>query len=130
MNTAELTALHAETIQAAVTARTRANITRRASTLWEDGYTAQETMHGLYVRCFLICSPKNDTYRVKVSKTFAEPGTPFGSSCSCPCFETFRTCKHLEALSLWVDVDDAAEAQADRYDADCADADTDPYAEF
>ena len=130
MNTAELTALHAETIQDIKSARTLANITRRASTLWEDGYIAQETMHGLYVRCFIVRAPKGDTYRVKVSKTPAEPGTAFGSSCSCPCFSTFRTCKHLEALSLWVDTDNAAEAQADRYDAECTDCDDDPYAEF
>ena len=98
MNTAELTALHAETIHAAQVAQTLANITRRASGLWENGYVAQETMHGLYVRCFLVRSPKGKTYRVKVSLTTAEPGTAFGSSCSCPCFVTFRTCKHLEAM--------------------------------
>lgn len=129
MLTAELRDLLNEDSAARYQARTLASIARRAENLLDSGYTAQETMNGLYVRCFVIESPERRTYRVKVSKTHAAPGTPFGSFCSCPCFDKLRTCKHLQAMTAWVDSDDRAQAQAAEYDAR-RDNDDDPYAEF
>ena len=62
MNSAELTALHTETLtetwNEARHARTLANIARRASRLFDVGYTATETMNGLYVRAFQVASPE------------------------------------------------------------------------
>ena len=135
MNTltnAELTELHTETLSEIAHARTMANITRRASRLFfEDGYTAYENIPGDYVRCFRVTSPKGDTYNVKVSKAPAAPGTFFGSRCSCPCFVKELTCKHLQALQMMIDNEDA---QCNAYDAMIASAECstgcDPYAEF
>ena len=126
LNSAELTALHTETVSEAAHARTLANIARRASRLWEVGYTATETMSGLYVRCFQVTSPEGMSYRVKVSKTPAAPSTFFGSRCSCPCFEKELTCKHLQAVEVMIGQEDA---QIAAYEAR-QDNDDDPYAEL
>ena len=112
MNTAELTALLNEDR----TARLMANITRRASTLFSDGYTATLTMNGLYVKSFQVTAPKGNRYSVKLSKTNAEPGTLFGDKCSCPCFAEHKTCKHLQALRLELEQEAAWDAQAERED--------------
>ena len=126
MNSAELTALHTETIEAARHARTLANIARRASRLFEVGYTVKETMTGLYVRSFQVTSPEGNTYSVKVSKTPAAPGSFFGSRCSCLCFEKELTCKHLQAVELMIAQEDAMLAE---YEAR-QNNDDDAYAEF
>lgn len=127
MNSAELTALHTETLNETRNegrrARLLANIARRAARLWEDGYTATETMNGQYVTCFRVHSPEGKTYTVKVSKTMAAPGTFYGSKCDCPCFADNLTCKHLLACTERVDADAAAEAQAAEHDAQEADRD-------
>ena len=126
MNSAELTALHTETLNEAARARTLTNIARRASRLFEVGYTVKETMSGLYVRCFQVTSPEGKGYGVKVSKTNAAPGTFFGSRCSCPAFAEYTTCKHLQAVGLMI----AQEAaQVAEYEAR-QDNDDDPYAEL
>ena len=126
MNSAELTALHTETINEVRRARLLANITRRAAILFEVGYTAKETLTGLYVRAFQVTSPEGKTYRVKISKTPAEPGTFFGSGCNCPCFEKETTCKHLLAIENMIAQEDA---QISEYEAR-QDNDDDAYAEF
>lgn len=126
MNSAELTALHTETLNEARRARTLENITRRAATLFNVGYTSKETMTGLYVRSFQVTSPEGKTYRVKISKTPAAPGTFFGSGCNCPCFEQLTTCKHLQAIELMIAEEEALVAE---YEAR-QDSDDDPYAEF
>jgi uncharacterized Zn finger protein len=92
MNTAELTELHNETIAEARFARTLENITRRAATLFTDGYSARDITG--QNKHFLVGSPKGDLYTVH-----AEPGeAPFQPSCSCPAFARFDTCKHLQAV--------------------------------
>ncbi|MBV9851038.1 MAG: hypothetical protein JO250_15310 [Armatimonadetes bacterium] len=124
MNTAELTALHTETLNEARRARLLTNITRRAETLFTTGgYTATQTMDGQYAACFLVVSPEGRRYTVKVSRTMAAPGTFYGSKCSCPCFEKELTCKHLLACTARVEADAAAEAQAAEHDAQEADRD-------
>lgn len=126
MNTAELTAIHTETLAEVSRARTLANIARRASRLFEVGYTATETMSGLYVRTFQVTSPEGHCYRVKVSKTPAAPGSFFGSGCSCPCFEKELTCKHLQGVELMIaQEDDMCAGYEARQDND-----DDRYAEF
>ena len=62
LTSAELTALHTETLNEVRRARLLANITRRAALLFEVGYTAKETLTGLYVRAFLVTSPEGKTY--------------------------------------------------------------------
>ena len=104
-------------------ARTLANIARRAATLFQDGYTATETMNGLYATCFRVRSPKGKVYTVKVSRTMAEPGTFYGSKCSCPCFADHLACKHLLACTERVEANAADEAQAAEHDAQEADRD-------
>lgn len=97
LNNVELTALHSETLNGFRLSRLMSAIARRAENLWIDGYTAKQTMNGLYVSCFQVASPEGKTYAVKVSRAAAEPGTTFGSKCSCPCFAEHKTCKHLLA---------------------------------
>ena len=109
MNSAELTALHIETINDARRARLLANITRRAAILFEVGYTAKETLTGLYVRTFQVTSPEGKTYRVKLSAGNAEPGTFLGSGCTCPCFENEAVCKHLLAVERMTREDEEAD---------------------
>ncbi|MGI4790374.1 MAG: hypothetical protein ACRYFS_16165 [Janthinobacterium lividum] len=90
----ELTALHTETIGAAQKAaresRTLANISRRASTLIEDGYQVRSYAG---TDLHIVESPKGDKYSVW-------HGATAGFSCSCPCFLNWNTCKHLEAIDL------------------------------
>ena len=111
MNSAELTTLHTETLNEARRARLLANITRRAAILFEVGYTAKETLTGLYVRSFQVTSPEGKTYRVKLSAGNAEPGTFLGSGCNCPCFEKEMTCKHLLAVEKMVREEEEADEQ-------------------
>lgn len=110
MTSAELTALLNDDRRAC----TLANITRRASRLFDDGYTAALTMNGLYVKAFQVLSPEGKRYSVKLSKTHAPAGSFFASKCSCPAFAEYDTCKHLEAIAM----QDAQErAQEAAYDA-------------
>ncbi len=97
MTNNEMTAFLASEAIARAEARTLANIARRASSLFSDGYTAQQTADGL----FLVTSPAGDFYSVRVSDLPA--GELFGSSCSCPCFESRKTCKHLQALVMAIE---------------------------
>lgn len=98
LNTAELTELHAETVNAARAARTLANIARRAQTLLEDGYQVRS-----YDDLHIVESPEGNKYAVW-------HGAEVGFSCSCPCFEKLTTCKHLQAIDLMKQ--DAADADA------------------
>ena len=92
-------------------ARTLANISRRAQTLFTDGgYSALPLGAGRYC----IFSPKGDTYAVLISDT---PDCEiFGSSCSCPCFESRRTCKHLQAVLLSIEEGAELDKEQDAYD--------------
>ena len=126
LTSAELTALHTETINEARRTRTLENISRRASRLWEVGYTVKQTMTGLYVRSFQVTSPEGKAYNVKISQTPAAPGTFFGSGCNCPCFEKETTCKHLQAIEMMIAQEDAEVAA---YEAR-QDNDDDAYAEW
>ena len=120
LNTAELTALHTETLadmsaQAQI-ARTLTNISRRAATLLTTGgYTAELFAGGLYH----VYGPQGQHYM-----TTCDP--IMGYHCDCPAFATYTTCKHLEAIDLM----QRDEAQASAYDLLHADADDDAYAEF
>jgi hypothetical protein len=88
MNTAEINQTTAEIIEA----RTLANISRRAVTLFEDGYTLRDLTG--QNKHFLVGSPKGDLYTVH-----AEAGeAPFQPCCSCPAFGKHETCKHLQAV--------------------------------
>lgn len=94
MNTAELTALHTATLTAmneeARTSRTLASITRRAQTLFTDGYTVETgRVDGLYY----VAGPQGQEYQVNV-------GTALGDCCDCPAFARYDTCKHYEAVEL------------------------------
>lgn len=60
--TAELTVLLNEHSAARLEARTQANISRRAVTLFEDGYKARCVAPEL----FLVTSPQGDVYGVRV----------------------------------------------------------------
>ena len=116
MNTAELTALHTETLTEAQIARTLANITRRAQTLLtEGGYKAEEFATGLYH----VHGPQGQHYMTTCD-------TIMGRHCDCKAFAEYSTCKHLEAIDLM----QRDEAQAAEYDALHADADDDRYAEL
>ncbi len=100
MNSAELTALHTETITDLRRTRTLANITRRASRLFDDGYTANLTLNGLYVKGFQVLTPEGKRYSVKLSKTQAPAGSFFASKCTCKAFAEYDTCKHMEAIAM------------------------------
>lgn len=116
MNTAELTALHTETLTAARTARTLTNISRRAATLFTTGgYTAELFAGGLYH----VFGPEGQHYI-----TCCDP--IMGYTCDCPAFADYTTCKHLQAVDLML----RDEAQAAEYDALYADSDDDAYARF
>lgn len=104
MNTSELTALHTETLSDARTARTLANISRRAASLLADGYQVRS-----YSDLHIVESPKGDKYTVW-------HGVEVGYTCSCPCFAEYNTCKHLEGVDLMKQEDAQAEA-ADRDEA-------------
>ena len=126
MNSAELTALLNEDRAEKRTARLMANITRRASRLFDDGYTATKNMNGLYAQMYQVVSPEGQRYSVKISQTPALPGTFYGSRCTCPCFTEHKTCKHLQGVELMLAQEDAQEAE---YEAR-QDNDDDPYARF
>lgn len=116
MTNAELTALLHETAACSAEARTLGNIARRAETLWADGYS---------VRCvgkshYCVFSPEGAIYAVFISETPA--CDVFGSSCSCPCFEARKTCKHLQAVVNAIE--EGAEGDARQDDDD------DRYPEF
>ena len=102
LTTTELTALHTETIHAAQKAarasQTLTNISRRAASLLEDGYSVRS-----YKDLHIVESPKGDKYSVW-------HGLKVGYECSCPCFAEWNTCKHLEAIDLMKK--DAADADA------------------
>lgn len=107
MNTAELTALHTATLTA-MTAESRlnhtyANITRRAQTLFNDGYTVERSrVDGLY----FITSPEGQEYHVNL-------GTALLDSCDCPAFVKYDTCKHFQAVELML-MEAAQSEAADR----------------
>ena len=90
MMTAEVTNLLNEASAARIEARTLANISRRAVTLFESGYKARSMAPEL----FLVTLPQGDLYRVRVSDDAAS----LGPCCSCPCFGSHQTCKHLQAV--------------------------------
>lgn len=92
-------------------ARTLANIARRASRLFQVGYSATPTMNGLFVQAFQVVSPEGKRYTVKIDKTNTFPvGAAFGSKCSCPCFAELKTCKHLQGVELMLAQEAALEA--------------------
>lgn len=104
MNTAELTALHNATLTAMNDEdrrwRTLANITRRAETLFADGYTAERSrVNGL----FYVAGPQGQEYQVNL-------GTAIGNHCDCPAFAEYDTCKHYQAVDLMLK--EAAQAEA------------------
>ncbi len=116
MNTAELTALHTETITGLKLSRTLTNITRRAEVLFTAaGYTAEEAWKGLYH----VFGPQGQHYMVTCCPIM-------GYRCDCEAFATYTTCKHLQAIDLM----QRDEAQAAEHDTLYADADDDAYAEF
>ena len=116
MNTAELTALHTETIAAVNLSRTLTNISRRAAALFsEAGYRMEEAWKGLYH----VYGPQGQHYMVTCCPMV-------GYHCDCPAFSEYSTCKHLEA----VDIALRDETQAAEYDALYTDADNGAYAEF
>ena len=111
LTTTELTDLLNEDSIARAEARTLANISRRAQTLFTDGgYSALPLGGGR----FCIFSPKGDTYAVFISET--PDCEVFGSSCSCPCFAARRTCKHLQAVVLSIEEGADLDAEQDAYD--------------
>lgn len=116
MTNSELTAFLNDDAAVRAEERTLANIARRASTLFEDGYTALPLKGGTYC----IFSPKGDTYAVFVSDT--PDCEVFGSYCSCPCFQSRKTCKHLQAVVNAIE--EGAELDA------LNDTDDDRYPEF
>ncbi len=116
LTNAELTELHAATVNAARLARTLANITRRAATLLEDGYQIR-SYEGEGADLCVVESPEGTKYVVW-------HGAEVGYSCSCPCFEKLTTCKHL----LAVDAMKQDEADAERLDAMADEADYDRFA--
>ncbi len=113
MTNAEMTAFLNDDAAARAEARTLKNIARRASTLFEDGYTALPLGHGRYV----VTSPAKEMYSVFVSDT--PDCEVFGSYCTCPCFIARKTCKHLQAVVNAIEEgaegDALAEADDDRY---------------
>ncbi len=112
----ELIDLLNEDAVARAEARTLANISRRAQTLFTDGgYTALFLGNGNYA----VTSPKGDTYAVFASD--APAGEIFGSYCTCPCFVTRQVCKHLLGVELLMQ-DEADAAKLDAA-ADAADYD-------
>ena len=102
--------------------RTLANIARRASTLFNDGYTATKTLDGCFVNCYVVRSPQGKVYTVKVSQVSVPAASPTASRCSCPCFAELGSCKHLQALELQEDADASDEAQCAEYEALYGDA--------
>ena len=118
MMTAEVTVLLNEASAACIEARTLANISRRAVTLFGDGYKARSTAPEL----FLVTSPQGDLYSVRVSDAPA----PFGPCCSCPCFASHQTCKHLQAVVAAIEEGAEGDALTDFL----TDLDDDRYAEF
>lgn len=115
LTTAELTALHGATLAAmnaeARTARTLANISRRAQTLFTDGGYRAEAFASDF---FHVFGPEGQHYTVLC-------GAVAGFNCDCKAFSEYGTCKHLEA----VDMMKSDAAQADAFDAQDA---FDPYA--
>ncbi len=102
-------------------ARTRANIARRAETLFTDGgYAAERAFTGLYH----IWGPEGQHYSVLCDDIA-------GHDCDCPAFAKYGECKHhLAVASLrGAAADDARwEALAADHDAQEAGyADFDPY---
>ncbi len=84
-------------------ARTQANISRRAQTLFQNGYTVDESsVTGLY----FITGPQGQEYQVNI-------GTALGNHCDCAAFDKYATCKHFQAVDLM----QRDEAQAAEYDA-------------
>ena len=105
MMTAEVTILLNEASAARVETRTLANISRRAVTLFESGYKVSSMAPEL----FLVTSPQGDLYRVRVS----DDAAPFGPSCSCPCFASHQTYKHLQAVVAAIEEGAEGDALAD-----------------
>jgi uncharacterized Zn finger protein len=104
MNTAELTALHTATLTAMNDedrrGRTLTNITRRAETLFADGYTVERSrVNGL----FYVSGPQGQEYQVNI-------GTAIGNHCDCPAFSEYETCKHYQAVDLMLK--EAAQSEA------------------
>lgn len=105
MMTAEVTILLNEDSAARIEARTLANISHRAVPLFENGYKARSMAPEL----FLVTSPQGDLYSVRVS----DDAAPFGPACSCPCFASHQTCKHLEAVIAAIEEGAACDALTD-----------------
>jgi len=107
MNTAELTALHTETIADMKRARTIANIERRALTLWADGYGVRTSAEvwgaghtlaqpGAY---FVTAPAKRGDVNGDTKQTYKVRCSPeAGYSCTYPAFAEYDTCKHLIAV--------------------------------
>jgi hypothetical protein len=89
LTTTEIT----EFLNADAEARTNANITRRALTLFESGYSAIQDSPNFYT----ILTPAEGRYTVHINED--DPANDvFGNFCSCPCFDSRKTCKHLQAV--------------------------------
>lgn len=105
----ELIDLLNEDAVARAEARTLANISRRAQTLFTDGgYSVRATGHGGYC----VFSPEGKTYAVCISDT--PDHELFGSYCTCPCFETRQTCKHLQGVLLAIEEGAEGDMQCQR----------------
>ncbi len=105
MTTAEIQQTTAEIIKA----RTLANISRRAQTLFADGDTAKEVAAENF-------SPRGE--ESVVTPTDTPTDEVFGDRCTCPAFESYGECKHhLGVLAHKRDEEQAAEYNArDAYD--------------
>ena len=98
---AELTAFLTDESKRRIHARTVAAMTRRAATLFEDGYTAAETHTGAHSRRFDVRTPQGGLYLVCVSDwrpTGGPEDAVFSSYCTCPAHGKYGTCKHRIAV--------------------------------
>ena len=113
MNTAELTALNTETLEAIRTERTLTNIARRAENLIADGYRVNHNNRPDAQGVNYVHGPKGQLYRVNTwdgSPEFPEPE----HGCDCPAFAKFGTCKHYLCVKMLIAEDAAADAAFER----------------
>ena len=120
LNSSELTALHTETLAALRNEKTLANITRRALTLFSDGYRRALLLGTETGGVFAVTAPEGHCYTVT-----ANSGV-LADSCDCPSFAKLGTCKHLQAVQIEIRYAE----MADEYDALHTDSDDDKYPEL
>ena len=124
LNSSELTALHTETLTAMRNEKTLANITRRALTLFSDGYRRTLLLGTLAGGVFAVTAPEGHSYIVT-----AKSGV-LTDSCDCPSFAKLATCKHLEAVQMLIDETAAVDALAAMHEAAEGQYGCDKYARF